>query len=85
MRFRYAAALLLVGWYLLIPPQAHGGPFDLAAPLSHWLIYGRFDSLHECEHAKALNRETFKAPDDPLKEAFEHAQCVATNDPRLAR
>ncbi len=84
MRFRYAAALVLIGWYLLIPPQARGGGFDRAAPLSQWFLYGRFDSLPECEHAKALNQETFKNTDDSLRKAFEQAQCVATDDPRLS-
>jgi hypothetical protein len=82
MRPRHAAALALVGWYLMIPPSVSGG-FDSAAPLGKWFVYSSYDSAHECEGSKFLNHEALKQRNDHLKDAFEHAQCIATDDPRL--
>jgi len=33
---RHAAALALVGWYLMAPPIRPGGGVDLKAPMSQW-------------------------------------------------
>jgi len=45
----HAAALALVGWYLMVPPAADSGlPFD--APISQWRHIGSVDSAAECEH-----------------------------------
>ena len=50
MNLRHAAALALVGWYLLIPPVfsamgSHPRAFnDLNAALNKWDIQGSFDS-----------------------------------------
>jgi hypothetical protein len=82
MKLRHAAALALVGWYLMIPPGAQSG-FDTTAPLGKWFVYGGYDSAHECEGAKFLDREGLKQRNDPLADAFKHAQCIATDDPRL--
>jgi len=82
-KFRHTAWLALMGWYLMIPPSMTNG-FDDAAPLAKWFVYASYDSAHECEGSKFLNREGFKQrKDDRLKDAFEHAQCIATDDPRL--
>jgi hypothetical protein len=50
MRFRYAAALALMVWYLTMPPTV--GPYlrlDLSAPDSRWQIIQSFDSATACE------------------------------------
>jgi hypothetical protein len=61
-RVRHAAALVLVGWYLLAPPvykpkDSAESPFkpftDLAAPLSAWTNYGGFDSASDCTSERA--------------------------------
>src|SRR5580692_11131302 len=50
MKPRHTAALLLVGWYLLIPPvfspmgEHHRSFNDLTAPLNKWDIWAKFDS-----------------------------------------
>ncbi len=79
--------LVLLGWYLMIPPLARSaGPakYDRDAPLGKWFVYGTYDSAHECEGSKWLNREGVKQkPQDPMKAAFDAAQCIATDDPRL--
>ena len=82
MNFRHAAALALVGWYLMIPSVTPSG-YDNAAPLGKWFVYGGYDSAHECEGAKFLDREGLKQRHDPLADAFKNAQCIATDDPRL--
>jgi len=38
MKTHYAAALVLVGWYLMLPPTGRDHPTgNVAAPLSQWL------------------------------------------------
>jgi hypothetical protein len=84
MRSSITAALLIAGWYLMIPPAMGGGGYDSKAPLSQWFVYGAYDTAHECEGAKFLGREQLKQkPHDKLGAAFESAQCIATDDPRL--
>jgi hypothetical protein len=79
--------LFLIGWYLMIPPLSGGSgaaKYDRDAPLARWFVYGAYDSAHECEGSKFLNREGVKQrPQDALKGAFDAAQCIATDDPRL--
>jgi hypothetical protein len=84
MRITMAAGLLLTGWYLMIPPAMGGGGYDAKAALSQWFVYGAYDAAHECEGAKFLNREgAMRDPQSKLKGAFDSAQCIATDDPRL--
>ena len=56
MNLRHAAALALVGWYLMVPPMAHNEK-DLqrrpAAPLSEWFIWNSFDSADACTKARS--------------------------------
>ena len=56
---RYAAALALVSWYLMLPPLQFVGPandpyslaiVDSAAPLSQWLPMMTFKTLPECDN-----------------------------------
>src|SRR5271170_7451574 len=57
MKPRHAAALALVGWYLMVPPMAQeedwqpGGP-PTTASLSEWFIWKSFDAADACEKAK---------------------------------
>ena len=48
MNLRHAAALALVGWYLMVPPLSNP-----SAPLSKWNLYRSYDTARECEVAKA--------------------------------
>src|SRR5580693_7976473 len=60
MKSRHAAALALVGWYLMVPPMADQALTDLAqprliegaAPLSLWEIRRAYDTAEECEKAE---------------------------------
>ena len=57
MKLRHAAALALVGWYLMIPPMAHkeewrlGGP-PTAAPISEWFLSDWLDTADACTKAR---------------------------------
>jgi len=90
MKLRHAAALALVGWYLMLLP-AHGeGPqiFDLP-----WSTEVRsFDSAKECEEARAkavitpvpLNSQSQVAGPTPTPTPVNRAfYCIEADDPRL--
>jgi hypothetical protein len=51
MNVRHAAALALVGWYLLVPPSTspYYNQHDLWAPVSQWKIVERFETAMACE------------------------------------
>jgi hypothetical protein len=106
MNPRHCAALMLVGWYLLIPPvfSAMGGHprafNDLKAPINRWDIQGTFESDASCEteRARILKEAPLRIqfahehPDqdqngniEAVAEAWQLAQCVASDDPRLKR
>src|SRR5271154_599582 len=48
------AALALVGWYLLVPPQAgnHGHP-DKVVALAQWEQMGTYNSAEDCNDYRA--------------------------------
>jgi hypothetical protein len=94
MNFRHAAALALVGWYLMVPPPViHSSvPVDLDAPLSKWGIFSAHDSAAECEQGlvafyKLAKTELLANPSDERDRIrfyqLESSQCVASDDPRL--
>jgi hypothetical protein len=49
MNARHAAALALVGWYLMVPPVSSNGTVDSAAPLRNWWHIGTYNSGQECQ------------------------------------
>jgi hypothetical protein len=55
MNPRHAAALALVGWYLLLPPTTDRGKPLLDAPLSKWEMDRSNDTSKECEAVKAAH------------------------------
>jgi hypothetical protein len=97
MKPRHAAALALVGWYLMVPPIiSHAPKPDLSAPKSKWSAYGPFSSQGECErrHRKMITygdsfqfRARMKilssesALDDELK-CLAAGHCILRDDPR---
>ncbi len=52
MKLRHAAALALVGWYLMMPPLK-GKSVVADAPLSAWKIVDRFDTAADCENSSS--------------------------------
>jgi hypothetical protein len=97
MKPRHAAALALVGWYLIAPPpRSSDGVIDPKAPLSEWQIEGRFDTIEECRAFPDRQIEIMRGfyaehPEisesehrrDDAARKFPGSQCIATDDPRL--
>ena len=88
MNVRHAAALALVGWYLMIPPFGTHEP-NLTAPLYQW-FYADWDpekvrpiepylSLAECEAQKAKRLKDSIDRNPYLRDA----RCVKSDNPRL--
>jgi hypothetical protein len=58
MSLRHAAALALVGWYLMVPPLLPDGSVNVKAPLSEWSESGQgFDTAQDCNKARAQEAE----------------------------
>jgi hypothetical protein len=63
LKLRHAAALALLGWYLIAPPyiesEPHSGApvINLDAPLSPWNPRGIFDSEIECGKARVRSND----------------------------
>jgi hypothetical protein len=93
MNPHHAAALTLVGWYLMVPPYSEKPiPPTNLPPLSKWSVYRRYNAPDECRYARSAIADGFleDAPPDFLqrfgnnfKSTFVRARCVATDDPRL--
>jgi hypothetical protein len=95
MRPCHAAALALVGWYLLVPPMV-SAPYkvDTEAPLANWKVYQTFNTREECEKsqsaAQAKYKPTATASIGTIKKGsrafalqMTFARCASTDDPRL--
>jgi hypothetical protein len=98
MKPRHAAALVLVSWYLIMPPS-----FDSTVPLSKWNIIREFDSADKCRSfdlsvqreisdpagQEKIRKEAAKTgkpwnPDLAISRS-KAAQCVSSDDLRLQR
>ena len=89
MNGRYAAALALVGWYLMVPDstdlQRQLNPETkkyeaLAPPIREWSINQSFDTAAECE---AVIKESTQRAQKDCPDCVVLAKCIATDDPRL--
>jgi hypothetical protein len=85
MKPRHAAALALVGWYLMMPHR----PGDRSEPFSQWYQSHEFDTDAECndllEYDLSLYQDN-KSKNPVVQEQIRrlrYAQCVDANDPRL--
>jgi hypothetical protein len=86
---RHAAALALVGWYLMMPPPPDrpNGPVDISASLSRWEIIDSFDGAEECSKYRFIIQGFMADPTtgkkrDPTPRGAA-AVCISTDDPRL--
>jgi hypothetical protein len=82
-RLSHAAALALVGWYLMLPFARDGKERDI--PISQWVHIDSFDTATECReggfHAiDSAKRHSASADRITAATAFE---CIETDDPRL--
>ena len=81
MKPRHAAALALVGWYLMMPPLGSDGRPDDSAPLPQWKIRGSFDTAAGC--ADALAEQLGRDFPEMVRQAIHASRCVSIDDPRL--
>jgi hypothetical protein len=79
MNPRHAAALALVGWYVMAPPWYNDEKEPrLYVPIADWEIIGSFDSADLVEMAnKARARST------PKERREFGMKCIASDDTRL--
>jgi hypothetical protein len=49
MKPRHAAALALVGWYLMVPPTTKNHVVHYEEPISGWQIIDSFDTAQACK------------------------------------
>ena len=85
MKSRHAAALALVGWYLIVAPIEHTGPFtrvDIKAPMKEWDMQATFDIKESCETARA-EYLAYPPPAASNLAGDKFIQCVSADDPRL--
>lgn len=93
---RHAAAIALIGWYLIVPQLYDGhliGPLldrpGHSPDLAHWNNDGSYDTAAECEAARSQlvlvdpNNPRFQLDADTLATLRRFATCVSTDDPRL--
>jgi hypothetical protein len=84
MNFRHAAALALVGWYLMVPLRENDNSAKLRVdvPLADWVYVDSFDTAKECRNEGVQEEKRYAK--DPL-EADEYGswECIASDDPRL--
>jgi hypothetical protein len=88
MRLRHAAALALVGWYMIIPPTSHEYPMgNVNAPLTEWVKRPTlYRNQEECEHVLDRQTRLRNARNRQVQVRFKRQwQCVAADDPRLAK
>jgi hypothetical protein len=84
MRPCHAAALALVGWYLMIPPVDRDEHVHPDAPLSSWFLDQSYDTAAACEKEKRADMNKVKDVKDPwVRFAAYSEKCIATDDPRL--
>jgi hypothetical protein len=66
MKPRHAAALTLVGWYLIAPPLDGGGNVLMKTSLPQWQIIASYDSAYACQESKSNEMQTSRADVDRL-------------------
>lgn len=91
MKCEYAAALALVGWYLIAPPLINNDPERLVtnAPIGAWQVIRSYESVAACEKDRTADFMFFLNPKrkepQQTRTRIQMEFCIATNDPRLAK
>jgi hypothetical protein len=83
---RHAAALALVGWYMMMPPTGRDYPMgNVDAPLTQWKKRATvYRDQAECEHVlDRIRRNTNAKNKQTAVRYYKQAQCVSADDPRL--
>lgn len=78
IRICHAAALALVGWYLMVPP-----PYYIDIPMAHWQRRAVFDTKAQCQIGRV---NLIQHPPKGVRYYdWNYPQCVSSDDPRLAK
>lgn len=77
MKPHHAAALALVGWYLMVPPLDSKGNVLLSAPFNAWEIEMHFDQAGDCEAARQVFIEQSSKELTGLNDEFKSAKTPA--------
>ena len=90
MNLRHAAALALVGWYLMVPIPGNDPIPTPAVTFSKWVNIRSFDSAERCESGRQTiitvgegGPQLMGYPEQEVKKVLLLSQCVASDDPRL--
>ena len=81
MKLRHAAALLLLGWYLLIPSPAMVEARRTGPPLSRWYHLGVYDTKDDC--ANMIATKLAQQQNESERWRYSKAICVDSDDPRM--
>ena len=76
MNGRRAAGLVLLGWYLMLPP-GNAKSVNTSALFAQWDHNASYDSASACENDRQEMREHF-----PTGDVVE-SRCIASDDARL--
>ena len=84
-----ATGIVILVWWLLVPPYVGLDRFDPKAPLVRWYETADFGSQSDCQRyrADAINRYQELSSADPSGsrahvQLFKESQCVSSDDPR---
>jgi hypothetical protein len=85
LNIRHSAALALVGWYLMMPPDyvppgGKGGHYDISAQFSKWTTVTGFDTVDACD-TQRMRWENSQQKE--LIEMSVYGKCIAADDVRL--
>jgi|HubBroStandDraft_6_1064221.scaffolds.fasta_scaffold724595_2 hypothetical protein len=85
MNLRHAAALAIVGWYLIVaPPQAFKDHKYHEVPLGDWTHKATFSSEFECKREQSRGCHHFENGEIVgLEGPLCYSQCIASDDLRL--
>src|SRR5260370_31006074 len=88
MKPRHAAALALVGWYLIMAPaESFRNHQDDEEPLGKWILLQTFDTELECKQKLSKGCRQVGHGGVHTTIGFEgpmcYARCIATDDSRL--
>jgi hypothetical protein len=76
---RHAAALALVGWYLMVPPlvEPDKRAVDHQAPLGAWLMMKSFDSASGCQRTMEAMQSAPPKPETHIEGLTEDQRRTA--------
>jgi len=84
MKPREAAALALLGWYLMFPPPAmntKNSVVDVDAPIGKCTIWASYDAVKDCEAERSKKQQEFLRL---FQEALRSEKDPRNSSPRTA-